>query len=198
MSRRFPRSSGHSAAARRIRPSAAMVVIAAWIGLSAGGGCGYQVAGDYSSAPQPGYQWRSLYRQDIQTVAVPIFVNRTFSHGIELALTKAVIKQLEANAPYKVVAADKADTILEGEVTAMDIRTLSRDRSADVPQEQLGTLQVNFLWKDLRTGRVLAQRTGFEQTAAYYPTLGEGRWYVQQLSVEKLALAIVQELAADW
>src|SRR4051794_24044087 len=76
-------------------------------------GCGYsQVGGE----PSSGYQWRSLYREDVRTVAVPIFTNKTFRRGVEFQLTKAVVNQLEAKSPYKVVAKDRADTILEGEI----------------------------------------------------------------------------------
>src|SRR5437868_4787436 len=58
--------------------------------------CGYQQSGDYNAHPSSGYKWRSLYREDIQTVAVPIFQNKDFHRGIEFSLTRAVIKQLEA------------------------------------------------------------------------------------------------------
>ena len=57
---------------------------------------------------------------------------------------------------------------------------------------------VNFIWKDLRTGRILVERRGFEQTASYFPTLGEGRATGTQDATEKLALAIVQEMQTDW
>ena len=35
-------------------------------------------------------------------------------------------------------------------------------------------------------------------TASFYPTLGEGRFTGTQQATERLALAIVQELQADW
>jgi hypothetical protein len=50
----------------------------------------------------------------------------------------------------------------------------------------------------LRTGRVYVQRKDFRQTAPYYPTLGEGQFVGQQQNVERLALAIVQEMQAEW
>jgi len=145
-----------------------------------------------------GYQWKSLYREDVQTVAVPIFSNRSFRRGVEFQLTKAIINQLEAQSPYKVVPRDRADTILEGEITDIFIHTYSSDPSTGVPQDQIYTVRVNFTWKDLRTGKILADRRRFDQTATYYPTLGEGRFIGSQESVERLALAIVQEMQADW
>src|SRR3954469_15820407 len=82
-----------------------------------------------------GYHWSSLYRDDVHTVAVPIFTNRSFRRGVEFALSKAVVNQLEAQSPYKVVPRDRADTILEGEITDILLRTYSRDPQVAIPQE---------------------------------------------------------------
>jgi hypothetical protein len=59
-------------------------------------------------------------------------------------------------------------------------------------------MTVNFRWKDLRSGRILLERKSFQQTASFYATLGEGEFVGSQNSVERLALAIVQEMQADW
>lgn len=159
-------------------------------------GCsGYQQAG---SGSRGGYQWTSLYRQDVRSVAVPVFTNVDFSRGDEMALTKAVVQQIEQRTPYKVVDREHADTILEGQITRVRRQTVSSDRQSALPQEQLYGIRVDFVWKDLRTGKLLVERRGFEQTSAYYPTLGEGRSQGQLNSAEQLAIAIVQELEADW
>jgi hypothetical protein len=57
---------------------------------------------------------------------------------------------------------------------------------------------VNFTWKDLRSGKILVQRTNFEQTATYYPSLGEGEYVGEQSAAESLAAGIVHELEAAW
>ena len=63
-----------------------------------------------------GYHWQSVYRQDVHSVAVPIFTTKDFRRGIEFKLTQAIIVQIEARTPYKVESRERADTILEGEV----------------------------------------------------------------------------------
>jgi len=163
-----------------------------------GCGCDYSQSNRYDGKSQGNYQWHSLYRQDIRTVAVPIFRNKSYTRGMEFQLTKAVINYMESSTPYKVVARDKADTILEGEITDVRSKTISTDSQSTLPQEQSITVNVNFVWKDLRSGRILAQQKGFEQDAMYYPTLGESSYVGKQSGVEKLAMAIVQELQADW
>ncbi|MBC7784532.1 MAG: LptE family protein [Burkholderiales bacterium] len=159
-------------------------------------GCAdYQQSG---TGARGGYKWTSLYRQDVRTVAVPIFTNIDYSRGDEMALTKAIITQIEQRTPYKVVDREKADTVLEGQVTRVQRQTISSDRQSGLPQEQLYGIRVDFTWKDLRTGKVLVDRRDFDQTSPYYPTLGEGRSIGQLNSVEDMAVAIVHELEADW
>lgn len=161
-------------------------------------GCGYSHNGDFGKPTQGAYQWHSLYREDVQTVAVPIFTNREFARGVEFNLSKAIINQIEAHTPYKVVPRERADTVLEGEVTQVQISTLSRRYIEAIPQEQMVILTVNFTWKDQRTGQILLERRDFQQTAQYYPTLAEGQFQGSQEAIERLAVAVAQEMQAEW
>ncbi|HSH96528.1 MAG TPA: LPS assembly lipoprotein LptE, partial [Roseimicrobium sp.] len=148
--------------------------------------------------PQSGYKWKTLYREDVRTVAVPIFTTKSFHQGVEFQLTKAIVTQIEAMSPYKVVDRDRADTILEGEIVDVRTRTVSRDRDSAVPQEQIQGIVVNFVWKDLRTGKILQQKYNFEESKVFYPTLAESQFTGTQSSVENLAVSIVHEMQADW
>lgn len=179
-------------------PTARLSLMAACVLTFTMAGCGYEHPGHYDETPKSGYQWHSLFREDVQTVAIPIFSTRDFRRNVEFKLSKSVINQLEAHSPYKVVDRDHADTILEGEISKVDVTNLSRSFQEGIPQEQLMTVTVNFVWKDLRSGRILMQRKNFQQTASFYPTLGEGEFVGSQQAVEKLALGIVQEMQADW
>lgn len=161
-------------------------------------GCGYNVSGGSDNKLEGNYHWNSLYREDVQTVAIPIFTNKDFRRGIEFRLTDAVIKQLEAHAPYKVVPRERADTILEGQITSVNMGTLDRDLYTDLPRETQVVITVDFTWKDQRTGRILVERHGMQQQAIYYQPLGEGSFVGEQQAIERFALTIVQELQADW
>ena len=112
-------------------------------------------------------------------------------------MSKAIVNQLEASSPYKVVSREYADTILEGEILDIHLRTLTTG-TGSLPQEQLYIVRLNFTWKDLRTGKILVERRRFEQSSTYFPTLGEGEFIGSQQNVEKLATSIIQELQADW
>jgi hypothetical protein len=173
-----------------------LVVVAAVMALPLG--CGYNQQGSDKNKLDTGYRWNSLYREDVQTVAVPIFTNRTYSRGLEFRLTEAVVKQLELHAPYKVVPKERADTVLEGQIVDVSSMTLSKDYRTNLPREQQITLVVSFIWKDLRNGRILAQRSRLEQSGVYVENLGESRYVGEQEAIEQFGLSIVQELQADW
>jgi hypothetical protein len=179
------------------KPSTRLLLASLLAALSLAG-CGYQSTGDFNPDANNGYKWKSLYREDIQTVAIPIFTTRSFQRGVETSLTKALVSQLELRTPYKVVPRDRAQTILEGEVESVDVDVLSQNQDVLLPQVQRLTIRVNFTWKDIRTGRILVERKSFAQSATYYPTLGEGRFVGTQSATEQLAIAIVQQLEADW
>jgi hypothetical protein len=180
-----------------IRPLQRALVLLAILALA---GCGYTWSDDGTTnfAASPGQPTTGLYRHDVRTVAVPIFVNRTYYRGIEFNLSKAIVSQMEGRTPYKVVPRDRADTVLEGEVLHVGVNTQSRDVFNALPQTQLYFVVVNFTWKDMRTGKILLQRHAFEQTSAYYPVLGEDTFVGSQQCVEQLALAIVESLQAEW
>jgi hypothetical protein len=167
-----------------------------WFGavLCLAAGCGYES----SDTTIAGYHWKSIYRTDVQTVCVPIFQTKDFHRGVEFEVSDALVHQIEAFTPYKVVARDHADTILEGEVVSVRTRPLSLSQVTGTPQEEMATVVVNFTWKDLRSGKILVEKKNFEQAAVYYPTLAEGEFVGTQSAAEKLAAGIVHEMEAAW
>jgi hypothetical protein len=160
-------------------------------------GCGYSWSDNGNSFSQSPSK-DNIYRSDVRTVAVPIFANKTFYRGLEFDLSKAVVNQLETHTPYRVAPKESADTLLTGEIVNVRVHTVSRSPFNALPQEQLYLINVNFTWKDLRTGQLYTERRGFEQSAPYYPTLGEDQTAGAQDNMEKLARAIVEELQAPW
>ena len=162
-------------------------------------GCGYSSSGTGAGGEAPsGYTWGTTFRKDVRTVAIPAFGTKSFQRGDEVMLTQALVAQIESRTPYKVVPADRADTILEGVVTTAGTGTVSVSPFNALPQEQTYTMSVDFTWKDLRTGQILVERRNFDQSTTYYPTLGEGRFVGKQQVAEALAGSIVNELQGDW
>jgi hypothetical protein len=146
-----------------------------------------------------GYTNRPLFRDDIRTVAVPIFkTGRTlFRRGLEMQLTEAVIKQIESRTPYKVVPRDRADTVLDGEVLAFTERVLT-ETPRNEPREVQVTVTVRMLWRDLRSGEVLREARRLSENATFVVDVGETEAQATLDSFDDLVERIVELLETDF
>ena len=145
-----------------------------------------------------GYSTRSLYNQSIHTVAVPIWKNKTFRREWEFRLVEAIDKNIEARTPYKVATNGRADSELTGEITSIDQTVLTRRYGINLPRETQLTVVVNFTWKDLRSGRILLERKQFNRSATDIPVIGERVDDAEQVAIERLAAAIVDQMQKDF
>jgi len=147
-----------------------------------------------------GYASKDLFPDKYQTVATPIFENRTFYRGVEFELAEALTKQVQVRTSYKVVSPAVAQTILEGTITSIEQSQLSRRRPGGVPQEIELTVTVDFTWKDLGSGDVIRGRRGFVAVGRYVPTSGVGEPFevAQHQAVQRLARDIVSTMQSDW
>ncbi len=147
-----------------------------------------------------GYSTRELFPTQYQSVAVPIFQNQTFYRTLEFDLTEAVIKELEQRTPYRTQPAPRADTLLQGTITNVQTRRLSRTRDTGLPQEIEVEVTLNFTWTDQRTGEIIIDRRGFSGIGRYIPTtpVGESLGVGQQAAAQRLARDIVSSLRGDW
>jgi hypothetical protein len=107
-----------------------------------------------------GYSTRPNYDLGIHTVRVPVFKNRTYwvttpAPGMEMDLTKAVVREIELRTPYKVVQCD-ADTELKGTIVGFT-KTPINYNALNYGREMQCTLIVELWWRDLRTGELLSQ-----------------------------------------
>ncbi|MFA9477849.1 LptE family protein [Phycisphaerales bacterium AB-hyl4] len=147
-----------------------------------------------------GYSPEGVYDDRYRTVAVPIFENRTFWERMQFDLTEAVVKELEQRTPYTVAPSGVADTILQGSITRVEQRRLSRRQEGGVPDEMELTITVDFEWIDLRSGETIRERRGFEAVGRYAPTRPAGERFEsgQHAAVQQLARDIVSTMRADW
>lgn len=147
-----------------------------------------------------GYQHQAIYPDHVHTVAVPIFDNRTFYRDVERDVTEAVIKEIELRTPYKVVAADRADTELTGTITSVEQSRLSRGHDGGLVQEAELRIGSNFTWQDRRTGQTLRQRRGLVTVGRFIPARPASEPYqtAQIQAAQRLAHEIVSVMGAQW
>ncbi|HEY4330438.1 MAG TPA: LPS assembly lipoprotein LptE [Phycisphaerae bacterium] len=144
-----------------------------------------------------GYSSRPLYNRAYHTVAVPIFTSKSFRREWEMRLTEAVAKNIEYRTPYKIANQDKADTILTGELVDIEENVLTRRLGTDLPKETQFTAIVDFTWKD-RNGHVIVDRKNFNRSSTEILQLGERPDDAEQLAIERLAAAIVDQMQTEW
>ena len=96
-------------------------------------GCGYTVGTDF--------------RQDIKTVAIPIFENETNRRGIEFQLTEAVQKEVTKRSQFRLAKGLEADTRLTGKIVGFRKDVLG-ETAQDDPRELQISLMVKVRWED--------------------------------------------------
>ena len=153
-----------------------------------------------ASSPTTGYAFGSSYRDDVSSVAVPIFENDSFERAVEFELTDALVKEIEARTPYKVMTATRADTILIGRITKIQRDVVSRSPLTGLNEEVVYRVSIDFEWSDLRTGRTLVRREAFEGQGVYHPSrpIGNPSELGAFAAVQQLASDIVDQMRADW
>lgn len=147
-----------------------------------------------------GYTQQELFNTEYQTVAVPIFQNKTFYRGVELELTEALIKEIELRTPYKVTATNTAQTILEGQIVAISQSPLSSTQEGGMVQETELQLVVSYLWKQQADGKTLVRRDGMITSGRYVAAtpISEPFATGQQTATQEMAKHIVDTLRKDW
>jgi hypothetical protein len=104
-----------------------------------------------------GYTTAPNYDTSIHTVRVPIFENRTYRRGLEFQLTEAVVREINAKTPYRVVGCDQpADTELRGRIIGGTKGILNLNQQAEIREAETA-ITVELSWVDLRTGEVLSR-----------------------------------------
>ena len=116
------------------------------------GGCGYSLRGNL-----PGH---------IQTVAVPVFVNKTQHPAVENALTSAVVDAFVTSGRLKVVRPEDADSIFEGEIVGYEVDSISFDRQANVREYRL-TVTLNLRFRDARRNEMIWRQEGVQEKADF-------------------------------
>lgn len=176
----------------RSLPIRQAAVILGAILCSVGAGCG--------TDPSQGYVFDSAHDASMYSIHVPVFINTTYSHGIELDLTDAIVKQLKVATPWKVTSESTAQTTLTGKITDSRLQALSIARTSGMVQEQAVILTIDFEWRDNRTGRILTARRNFSASEIFVPSSGVGERIEagQDGAIQKLARGVVDELRSSW
>lgn len=149
-----------------------------------------------------GYSMESQHPKDVKTVFVPVWTTGrdVYRRGIEMRLTEAVVKRIQQATPYRIAEKAKADTELNGTIDLIPQRVLSFNPDTGLPRELEMTIVVNFVWKDLRSGKIIVKRNGLRSTGTYIPhePFGEEFFQGSEDVVNRLAVLVVEQMESDW
>jgi hypothetical protein len=170
-----------------------------------------------------GYTTCPNYDTTIHTVYVPIFKNNTFRRGLEFELTRAVIREIEAKTPYKVVSdAGRADTELAGTIIFLNKTVINRTQLNEVREAQT-ILAAEISWRNLKTGEILTKPRPapgapvppppvvapgaplpppptvlVQSIGGFIPEVGQSITTAEKENVDRLAIQIVSMMEAPW
>jgi Lipopolysaccharide-assembly len=113
-----------------------------------------------------GYSFHGTLPDNIQSIAVPVFTNRTNEPAVEGVITRAVVDAFSTNGRLRVVGREQADSLLEGEVTGYELVSLAFDPSAAVRRYRL-LVTMNLRYRDLRQNRLVFERSGVQERADF-------------------------------
>jgi len=172
---------------------AVMMIAAALFPLFFAGCAGYQLG-----AP-------SMYRSDVRTVYVPIFRSNSFRPDLGERITEAVIKEIEATTPYRVVTSLNADSTLYGTLLGESKRVVSENEDDD-PRNIAVRFHVRVNWVT-RQGQPIGNPTAIplptalteiDSHATLAPEAGQSIATAQQQAIDRLASQIVAQMEAPW
>jgi len=146
-----------------------------------------------------GYSNDPLYHENVSSVYVQMFDNRTFWRDVEYDLTDALAKRIEAETPYKIVSSrDRADTIISGQIVAIDQVMLTVERETGRALEKEVELRAVVNWKNLKTGQLLIDNRTVIVSASYSDFQMQDFKYASSLAANKLAQRIVELMEKPW
>lgn len=148
---------------------------------------------------------QSLYAPDIATVYVPIIESDSFRRDLGERLTEAVIKEIEAKTPFKVVGTPDADSVLSVRLVG-DRKRVTIENQNDDPRSIEINQAVQVTWLNRR--RIPIQPVAsvplppemlpVAQTGTLIPEVGQSVASAQQLSIQRLAERIVSTMEEPW
>jgi len=124
-------------------------------------GCGYQLTGTTSALPD-----------NIRSIAIPLFKNKTAQPAIEQIFTDAMIERFLSLPKFRITSSENAQAIFYGVIKSYSYeQPLAFDRSLDVTEYQLEVV-LDATIREVGTNKVLWERKNIRKTTEF-SSIGE-------------------------
>jgi outer membrane lipopolysaccharide assembly protein LptE/RlpB len=151
-------------------------------------GCGYHTAGSATHIPS-----------SVRTIAVPVFATHSQAYHTEMALTQAVVRELDTRTHYRVLTSNSADAdaVLSGTILTQTSVPLTYDSTSGETSSYLVTITVKVVLT-ARDGRVLYQNDALAYREQYQSTQDlNGFLREDPAAVNRLAHSFAHALVDD-
>ena len=151
-------------------------------------GCGYHTAGSATHIPA-----------NVRTIAVPVFATRAQAYHTEMAVTQAVVRELNTRTRYRVLTStsDDADAVLSGTILTQTADPLTYDSTSGETSSYLARITVKVVLT-ARDGRVLYENDALSYREQYQSTQDlSGSIREDPAAVSRLARDFAQALVGD-
>jgi hypothetical protein len=148
----------------------------------------------------------TLYAPDVSTVYVPMIESDSFRRDLGERLTEAVIKEIEAKTPFKVVGTPDADSVLAARLVG-ERKHVTVENQNDDPRAIEISMAAEVSWLNRRRQPLCPPTTlplppdlfiPMGQTAALLPEAGQSVESQYQVAIERLAQQIVATMEEPW
>ncbi|MFN7890050.1 MAG: LPS assembly lipoprotein LptE [Pirellula sp.] len=148
---------------------------------------------------------RSLYRNDIRTVHIPIIKSDSFRPELGVQLTEALQKELERRTPYKIGEFATADSIMNCRLTS-ESKQVVGETGTDESRLLRSGMAVEVSWVDRRNIPLIETRFlppgettfYFSENTDFVPEAGQSIGTANQRVIERLANHIVDQMESRW
>jgi outer membrane lipopolysaccharide assembly protein LptE/RlpB len=151
-------------------------------------GCGYHVAGSATHIPV-----------NVRSIAVPIFATHTQAYHSEMALTQAVVRELNSRTNRRVLTQNSADAdaVLSGTILTQTSVPLTYDSTSGETSSYIVTITVKVVLT-ARDGHILYQNDALSYREQYQSTQDlTGFIREDPAAVNRLARDFAQALVSD-
>lgn len=138
--------------------------------------------------------------RNVHVIAVPTFENKTLLPRIEVLVTDSVIKQLQQDGTFRIAEGDKADAVLQAQISEV-----TRSPARSVRGNVLATVEFNLVMHVryslvTRSGAILMPETDvIGQTSFFVGTdVTTDERQALPLAAEELAVHLVTQLSEGW
>jgi outer membrane lipopolysaccharide assembly protein LptE/RlpB len=178
----------HAMRRRSSQPAAASVLVCLVCVSLIFTSCGYRTAGKAVRIPA-----------NIQTIAIPAFVNQTQTYRIEQTMTAAVVREFISRSKYRVLneTSPEADATLTGTIVSTQLAPLTYDSQTGRASSALITVNLKIVLTD-RSGKVLYDNPNYVFREQYQVSREISSFFEEESpAVERLSRDMARTLVAD-